>query len=458
MKCAHALATAALVTSTVLAASPSSIHNTADPRQALASVEIEDQVPCLIASADPACRAELRDLGFLGKLQNRDDLRVLLLAEDSAPELKALLNLTACNDLAFVPTADLVSVTVGALGDAPTNAAAEPALAPSTPVHLSPTSSRELDAMVHAMLGLSVAFCNSLPFAVKGFWLDDRGAEVFNMRLAARECSTIVSYKGHRFLFRGEKMKNMLGTVRVTKDQTFYTKDLLLSNGEETCSYPEEGFADDVAEKKRIEDQRAACHARRLGLNEDQPKWVPHLTPLGFQKSKVPPTLFAELQAFFKQNRHREVVEGWPIADCYVNFVDVPTTMVHLTDAMRTKIYDGFRPLLEEWIGGTPLTPTSLYGIRLYHTGAELYKHGDRLTTHAVSSIINLAQEDMGEPWPLQIHDHDGQEHTVWMEPGDAVYYESAAAIHGREIPLNGTMVNLFVHFRPLDWNYEYQY
>ncbi len=48
------------------------------------------------------------------------------------------------------------------------------------------------------------------------------------------------------------------------------------------------------------------------------------------------------------------------------------------------------------------------------------------LATKVVSAIINVGQ-DVGEhPWPLDILDHSGEAHKVYLEPGDLVWYESA--------------------------------
>ena len=62
--------------------------------------------------------------------------------------------------------------------------------------------------------------------------------------------------------------------------------------------------------------------------------------------------------------------------------------------------------------------------------------HGDR--THAVSLIVNIAQGNLTEPWPVEVNDHGDRLHEVIMEPGDIVYYESAKCLHARNRPLMG--------------------
>jgi hypothetical protein len=57
--------------------------------------------------------------------------------------------------------------------------------------------------------------------------------------------------------------------------------------------------------------------------------------------------------------------------------------------------------------------------------------HIDRVSTHVISGIINIAQ-NVSEDWNLLILDYDDVEHSVAMKPGDLLLYESAKAIHGR--------------------------
>ena len=68
---------------------------------------------------------------------------------------------------------------------------------------------------------------------------------------------------------------------------------------------------------------------------------------------------------------------------------------------------------------------------RKYTNGSVLRMHVDTVNTHVVSAIINVDQ-DVDEDWPLLILDHDDNEHTLIMKPGDMVLYESAKLLHGR--------------------------
>jgi len=95
-----ALTLAAWSTTTTLAASITTIHSTAELDNILG---LPVETPCLVAKADPACEAARKAIGFPGMLHGRQDVRLLLLDESSAPELAAILNMTSCTDLAFVP-------------------------------------------------------------------------------------------------------------------------------------------------------------------------------------------------------------------------------------------------------------------------------------------------------------------------------------------------------------------
>ena len=62
------------------------------------------------------------------------------------------------------------------------------------------------------------------------------------------------------------------------------------------------------------------------------------------------------------------------------------------------------------------MTECSLYGIRIYREGSVLATHVDRLPL--VSSAIINVDQDLDEPWPLEVYGHDGRATNVTMEPG----------------------------------------
>lgn len=82
----------------------------------------------------------------------------------------------------------------------------------------------------------------------------------------------------------------------------------------------------------------------------------------------------------------------------------------------------------------------------MYKEGAILATHVDRLPL--VSSAIINVDQDVDEPWPLEVYGHDGKATNVTMMPGDMVLYESHSVLHGRPFPLKGRyLANIFIHF-----------
>ena len=86
-------------------------------------------------------------------------------------------------------------------------------------------------------------------------------------------------------------------------------------------------------------------------------------------------------------------------------------------------------------------------------TGAWLATHLDRIDTHVISVIINVAQK--GGQWPLLIPDHLGNQHKIFLSPGQMLFYESAKLPHGRPQAFTGEYYdNIFVHFKPAGKNW----
>jgi len=107
----------------------------------------------------------------------------------------------------------------------------------------------------------------------------------------------------------------------------------------------------------------------------------------------------------------------------------------------------------EEW-SGLKLKPTSVYGIRLNSNGSSLTMHYDKCNTHVISAIVHVGHQydNDDEPWPIEIEDHNGQLHSVNLEAGQMLFYESATCLHGRRQRLKGKYyASIFMHFQPTD-------
>lgn len=69
----------------------------------------------------------------------------------------------------------------------------------------------------------------------------------------------------------------------------------------------------------------------------------------------------------------------------------------------RQRLFAELSPLMEEW-SGQKLKPTSCYGVRHYFRGSVLANHVDRVDTHVISGIINVAQVHSAPTPPSRIH------------------------------------------------------
>lgn len=178
-------------------------------------------------------------------------------------------------------------------------------------------------------------------------------------------------------------------------------------------------------------------------------------TAVGFLKTRAPKRVTELATKFWEQNQFNAVPESWPKGNTYINNWVSPTYMVKIDDGrlrgggsqLRKELWDAARESIEDWTG-EDLSPTSIYGIRVYKEGAILLPHVDRLPLVA-SAMINIAQ-DVDEDWPVEMYDHDGMAHNITLHPGDMLLFESHSVIHGRPFPLKGRhYAMLFIHFEP---------
>lgn len=199
-----------------------------------------------------------------------------------------------------------------------------------------------------------------------------------------------------------------------------------------------------------------SCEANeqeRVSMNLRQPPVQTNYSHAGFAKVPIPATSWQLLQDVWAHNTSSKP-EYWDEANIYTNHWESPTSILgldrFLTIQQRKVLLRQIQEVLERWTQ-TTLTPTSLYGIRVYHRNAVLAPHVDRLPL-IVSAILNVAQS-VEEEWALEVIGHDGIAVNVTMQPGEMILYESASVIHGRPFPLQGDyFANIFVHFEPIGY------
>eukprot|EP00904_Undaria_pinnatifida_P011948 jgi/Undpi1/7884/HiC_scaffold_24.g10356.m1 len=196
---------------------------------------------------------------------------------------------------------------------------------------------------------------------------------------------------------------------------------------------------------------RYRSEKNRLKLNQYQPALVPRYTEVGYKKEKLNPETYAYLMEWYNKAARSRTSEKWAEDNVYVNHWKVDTIMVHAPPRVVKRLYDDLAHVMEDW-AGMKLKRTSCYGVRLYFRGSVLANHVDRVDTHVISAIINVAQEGVDTDWPLYVRGHDGVAKNITMEPGEIILYESASVIHGRPTAFQGeSYANIFVHYSPVE-------
>jgi hypothetical protein len=176
---------------------------------------------------------------------------------------------------------------------------------------------------------------------------------------------------------------------------------------------------------------------------------------LGFAKGKLPDDVFANMAAFYYNNRHNAVSEEWDDDNIFVNWYESDVNFVTIPWNTKKKWQLRLMDMVSAW-AGVEVEETAMYGLRQYEKGARLLSHVDRMKTHAVSLIVNVAQDNLARPWPVEVFDHGDRLHEITIEAGEILYYESAKNLHSRNRPLTCKkggcrFVNLFTHYRPVD-------
>ncbi|KAL7491120.1 hypothetical protein ACHAWT_000568 [Skeletonema menzelii] len=195
--------------------------------------------------------------------------------------------------------------------------------------------------------------------------------------------------------------------------------------------------------------------ADRMRLNLDQPKLQANYTDIGFKKTKLSDETWRLLNTFWAGVKAEENFpdslssEAWPEANTYVNHWEIASKMHPLDNKLRTVLWDEIEHKMHEWIPtASSFSKSSLYGVRVYREGHILAPHVDRDPLIS-SAIVNIDQE-VTEPWPLEVIGHDGFAYNITISPGEVILYESHSIIHGRPFALKGRYyANVFVHFKP---------
>jgi hypothetical protein len=145
---------------------------------------------------------------------------------------------------------------------------------------------------------------------------------------------------------------------------------------------------------------------------------------------------------YWQKNKDKKVIEEWGMGNVYTNNWAAPTYMVSVENTglrgggmrMKEKIWEAARPTIEQWTG-MKLQPSSLYGIRVYTEGAILAPHVDRLPL--VSSCIINVDQDVDEPWMLEVYDRHDRAVNVTMEVRDNPTISTRTCPGGHRLTFN---------------------
>lgn len=129
-------------------------------------------------------------------------------------------------------------------------------------------------------------------------------------------------------------------------------------------------------------------------------------SPLGFDKGRLPDDVYASLASYYYNNRNPPniALEDWNLGlgGIFVNFWEADVEFVYIPPGLADRWQSRLKDLVEEWVG-MELETTDMYGLRVYTSGARLLTHVDRVTTHAASLIVNVAQENVIKPWTVEV-------------------------------------------------------
>ena len=136
------------------------------------------------------------------------------------------------------------------------------------------------------------------------------------------------------------------------------------------------------------------------------------------------------------------------------NWVNIDKTIFcsHNRLSIQDLSINGKQPMISENKRWVLLFNGEIYNHN-YLRGRYLHCHLDRVETHIISCVINVAQK-VDKKWPLHIEDHNGKMHKIGLNPGEMIFYESCKLLHGRPDPLEGDFYSsIFVHYTPVDWD-----
>ena len=159
--------------------------------------------------------------------------------------------------------------------------------------------------------------------------------------------------------------------------------------------------------KEGFEDLQRDTYIRFFRSMDENIPYIPKFTDRGFWKTKIPEHLYRDIlearEKALEEGKIFEETSPQPGTINYQAIVENPveeqsmvlklnrTQMVYLTNEISEKMFKTLGPVAEQW-SGVKLKPTSVYGMRRYLNNSALISHIDKVETHIISVIVNVAQ------------------------------------------------------------------
>lgn len=261
---------------------------------------------------------------------------------------------------------------------------------------------------ISRMLGVEMGWISYWPNDCTLFWINHRGekAQITVLQPGEKNTFWTHSFMSHEFEIYDNGTGELVSRYIAEYDSFHVVGNHVLSPME----------YDDP--QKQIEKELKSVYFEPKAIKRT-------FSELGFKKGKLPPDVWSSISAYYYNNRNHMTFEEQAGASVFINWWESPCYFIGMPWGLKGRWQARLQKLVQNWIGHeTPLEQTDIYGIRRYEQGARLLSHVDRITTHAVSLIINVAQENMKEPWMVEIYDFAGRLHEIEMQPGDTIYYE----------------------------------
>jgi hypothetical protein len=284
----------------------------------------------LIGIYSNACAADIEGLAvFIGaqRASGPDVLRVLKWNREEHPELAGIfpdLIRESCSILAYISKEEMIQ---------------------DLRIYRGRLSNKEAGVWIKDQTTSTLSVINQLEFPVTVSWVCEGKPDQSVGVIQSGDKFSVTSHLGHIFTVR-KLSGELVDFFKVT-------------HARNTVNIGVDLIQREVSERSLFEFAHDHQIQQRRAGNYFQPQLVPAITPVGFEKIRVPEQLFKDIRRFFDENEPRQRIE-FKVGPC-VNQEVAPTFMIDLDPILKKRIIDELQPILESW-AGLELEPTSLYG------------------------------------------------------------------------------------------------